>query len=343
MCKRGQGTFEYILLLGGALLVTTISLFVLTQSQPQIDLSKQCAIAARQNLECFGSGGVFSESKSFKFQGMDTACSCTGLSGTGSPTATIVPEPQGAADTPSPNPQSNPALQPSPAVTPVVTPLATPDGSPAADPVGSVSPSPQVSPSPSPQSSPSPSPEALPAPNPADTSPGASPSPSPQVASPSPSPSPGVSSPTPVPASWAYCQKTDIYVPIVPYIGGFSNPTRQIFSGAYDLPESTIPAGAWITSIYMAPRDQGDRDAGGCPNAYINGQKVSSGTCTLCTDPSGGNYCGDYGFAFFAGPIDYPSPGIQMPLRFSGTVSSATTAASLHAYVRISYRAPACG
>jgi len=120
-------------------------------------------------------------------------------------------------------------------------------------------------------------------------------------------------------------------------------PTYQVFSGSNEYSSPRIPPEARITSIYMEPDGQLDRNAGGCPNLYLNGQKVSTGTCSVCTPPSGGSYCGEYGFQLFAGPVNYPHPGIQQPLTFSGTVSSASTSASLHVYATINYRAPVCG
>ncbi|MBI2445465.1 class III signal peptide-containing protein, partial [Candidatus Micrarchaeota archaeon] len=77
--QRGQGTFEYILLLGGALLVTTLSLFVLLNSPPTIEQDKQCALAARQSLECFKPGGGFNDAASFNYQDRTTPCTCTSV------------------------------------------------------------------------------------------------------------------------------------------------------------------------------------------------------------------------------------------------------------------------
>ncbi|MBI2446156.1 hypothetical protein HYV43_07245 [Candidatus Micrarchaeota archaeon] len=126
-------------------------------------------------------------------------------------------------------------------------------------------------------------------------------------------------------------------------MSGLPYPTYKVFTGSFELSDARIPPGARITSVYMAPRDQADRDGGGCPNLYLNGQLVNNPSCTVCTPPSGGSYCGVYGFQIFAGPINYASPGIQMPLTFSGSVSSDGSSASLHVYATISYRAPACG
>jgi cysteinyl-tRNA synthetase, unknown class len=77
MKLRGQSTFEYVLLLGGVLLIVVIAMVTLMDALPGIDSSNTCAIQARSSLSCFDKDGAFNLDKTFAFNGENLACSCT--------------------------------------------------------------------------------------------------------------------------------------------------------------------------------------------------------------------------------------------------------------------------
>lgn len=76
MRLRGQGTFEYVLLLGGVLLTVVIASVVLINSAPQIDSSKTCAIYARSAVSCFTVSGGFDPARTFSRDGQTMSCGC---------------------------------------------------------------------------------------------------------------------------------------------------------------------------------------------------------------------------------------------------------------------------
>ncbi|MBI2445563.1 hypothetical protein HYV43_04205, partial [Candidatus Micrarchaeota archaeon] len=114
---RAQGTFEYMLLLGGAVFIATLALSLLINTTPDVDPQKQCALAARQSLECFKPGGGFNDAASFNYQDRTTPCTCTSVTGTttGTPTTTT---------NPTPTPSATPTASTTP--TPTTSPTATP-------------------------------------------------------------------------------------------------------------------------------------------------------------------------------------------------------------------------
>lgn len=64
--KRGQGTFEYVLLLGGVLLIVVLALVALP-SNNQVDKKTLCAAAARSDTACFYANGTFNNYTQFYF------------------------------------------------------------------------------------------------------------------------------------------------------------------------------------------------------------------------------------------------------------------------------------
>ncbi len=73
---RAQGTFEYVLLLGGVLLIVVIAMVTLTGSLPSLDSGSSCAVQARSAVSCFGVDGAFHPERSFTFQEQATSCGC---------------------------------------------------------------------------------------------------------------------------------------------------------------------------------------------------------------------------------------------------------------------------
>lgn len=84
LVSRGQGTFEYVLLLGGALLVVVASIVVLQTNfldsqQAVFDVQlKQCKAAASQDSECY-SGSIFQPGNTFSALSVPegTLCDCS--------------------------------------------------------------------------------------------------------------------------------------------------------------------------------------------------------------------------------------------------------------------------
>ncbi|MDP2717863.1 MAG: endo alpha-1,4 polygalactosaminidase, partial [Candidatus Micrarchaeota archaeon] len=79
--KRAQGTFEYVLLLGGVLLIVVIAMVTLTGSLPTLDSGSACAVQARSAVSCFGADGAFHPEQSFTFQEQATPCGCGAVGG----------------------------------------------------------------------------------------------------------------------------------------------------------------------------------------------------------------------------------------------------------------------
>ncbi len=133
---RGQGTFEYVLLLGGVLLTVVVATVVLTASQPQIDDAKQCAIAARSAIECFKADGSFKPDAQFEFKGKGAKCDCSWYEVAGAAVPAATPTPS-ASPTPTaaPTATSTPTPSPSASATPTATASASPTPSPTATPV----------------------------------------------------------------------------------------------------------------------------------------------------------------------------------------------------------------
>ncbi|MBI5226042.1 hypothetical protein HY994_02260 [Candidatus Micrarchaeota archaeon] len=145
---RGQGAFEYVLLLGGVILITTLSLAGLLNAEPKVDSQKQCALAARQALGCFDVNGIFQEDSTFDFASQNAYCNCSNAQtgrGATSATPSVTPTPP-----PSPNPTATPTSNPSntPTVTPTVTPSPQPSASPSVTPTATPTELPTLTPTP---------------------------------------------------------------------------------------------------------------------------------------------------------------------------------------------------
>ncbi len=84
--QRGQGTFEYVLLLGGVLLIVVLALVVLqgnflqtSSGVSDVEL-KKCRLSAQSSASCINSDGTFNGSKPFDllgYQANPVLCNCS--------------------------------------------------------------------------------------------------------------------------------------------------------------------------------------------------------------------------------------------------------------------------